>query len=240
MGPRNAKPNWGTDVLRGADFQGIKENIKTVFGQIDKKWVDVYLFLADRFVRVSVAEDLVFQYVYRLFYMLDGAHLSQKLMDRYFELMEAARGSNPVDIRSIVKALYDIPNSKGKHRLLFSFATKLAHTVNSTHAIYDGNVTTYFGFGGSTGPGFDAKLQSLMNFYSDLNECYKRTLADGALADVVQQFRDTYSPLVPDVKILDFIFMSAGNLGLSVSIPPVVAGASATSGVNQAALGAKG
>jgi len=99
-------------------------------------------------------------------------------------------------------------------------------TVDPKHPLYDGNIVKYFRFRTQNGSpkGFANRIQPFLPFYEDLSRCYQRILADGTLANVMQSFRDAYSPRIPDIKILDFIFWSAGSLGLSISIPAAVAG----------------
>jgi hypothetical protein len=59
-----------------------------------------------------------------------------------------------------------------------------------------------------------------MDFYGDLSACYRQILADGKLKRAMQFFSDIYSARIPDIKILDCIFKSAGSRGLKVTCPP--------------------
>jgi len=215
---------WGKDVLRDADFSDIEQNIQSILKGVDLESVAVYLFLADDFARGSVTERPLFQFVYRSFYRLDNAGLTQEFKKKYFELMEAARGK-AVDIRRLAEVLFDIPNAKGQKSLQFSFVTKLAHTVDPKHALYDENIVKYFRFRSPNGSpkDFPNRIQPFLPFYQDLSRCYQRILGDGTLANAMHSFRDTRSARVPDVKILDFIFHSAGRLGLSVGVPGIAA-----------------
>jgi hypothetical protein len=128
-----------------------------------------------------------------------------------------------------VQDIFDISNAEEK-KLQFSFATKLAHTVDPTHPLYDIDITKYFRFQSpsKSSPDFDARVQPLMDFYGNLSACYGQVLADGALTGAMQFFRDTYSACIPDIKILDCIFKSAGSRGLKVTLPTPVGGVEAT------------
>jgi hypothetical protein len=233
--------NWGNDALRGDDFSDIMQNCRNILNGIGQESVDVYHFLAEQFARGSVTENLLFQFVYRSFYGLDNAGLTEEFKKKYFELMEAARGK-VVDIRCLSEVLFDIPNKKGQNSLQFSFATKLTHTVDPEKPLYDGKIAKYFRFQPSNGfrKGFANRVQPFLPFYDDLTRCYQRILADGTLTNVMQSFRSTYPTPIPDIKILDFIFWSAGSRGLSINVPSTISVASATSSVNQVALTAKG
>jgi hypothetical protein len=224
MGRRRSGPEWGKDALRDIGFSNIVQHRLRIVDGIGEENVDVYLFLTEQFARGSVTDNRLFQFVYRSFYMLDAAKsLTQNFKKKYFELMEAARGK-VVDVRTIARTLFEIPNAKDQENLQFSFVTKLAHTVDYGNALYDSNVANYFGFRApySKSSGFDSRIKPLMDFYCDLAVCYKRILADGLLEDVMQLFRETYSAGVPEIKILDFIFYSAGRLRLSVEFPSTV------------------
>ncbi len=221
MGRRKTGPEWGRDVLRDADFSKIVQRQGDVVEGIGQEAVDVYLFLTEQFARGSVTNNRLFQFVYRSYYMLDAAKsLTRDFKKKYFELMEAARGE-VVDVRATARTLFEIPNAKDQENLQFSFVTKLAHTVDDSNALYDSNVANYFCFRApfSKSSGFDVRIRPLMDFYNDLGICYGRILADGALADAMQSFSRRYSEQVPDIKMLDFIFHSAGRLGLSVEYP---------------------
>jgi hypothetical protein len=65
---------------------------------------------------------------------------------------------------------------------------------------------------------FDKRIQLFLSFYDDLSACYRTILANGVLADAVQLFKDTYGTGIPDVKILDFIFHSAGRAKLEIKV----------------------
>ena len=220
---------WGKGALRDADFSHIEHDHQAIVRAVGQESVDVYVFLANEFARGSITENLVFQFVYRSFYRLDGIGLTQEFKKEYFELMEAARLQKSVDVRSLAKVLFDLSNAEAR-KLQFSFATKLAHTVDSTHPLYDIDITKYFRFQSpsKSSPDFDARVQPLMDFYGDLSACYGQVLADGTLTGAVQFFRDTYSACIPDIKILDCIFKSAGSRGLKVTLPTPVGGVEAT------------
>ena len=224
MGRKKAAPEWGTDALRYADFSGVVQKGQSILKGIDPKGVDVYLFLMDRFARTAVTDDLVFQYVYRLWYGLEAAKLRPEFLRRYFELMEAARKA--IDIHSVAEELFGIANKKGRQKLQFSFVTKLVHTADPTRPLYDKNIGRYFRFqpSGMGTSEFATSIQRYLPFYEDLGRCYQRILDDGVLSGVVQSFSDTYSALVPETKILDFIFWSAGSQGLLVRFPAAAGG----------------
>ena len=102
--------------------------------------------------------------------------------------------------------------------------TKLANTINPDYPIYDSLVAHVFGFR----PGYhyrpvEERLQRLLEFYVKLEYGYRRILDLGLLYKPCQLFRELYSASpsdVPDIKVLDFVFWSAGRLGYQARLAP--------------------
>jgi hypothetical protein len=211
-----------SDTVRKAlsALEVIDTNASAIVQAIGRESVDVYTFLANHFKAGSVQSSPVFQFVFRSFYRLDSAGLPPELKSRYFELLEDARGQSVIDLRRIVTDLYAFPNLKGQHSLQFSFATKLAHTANPHYPLYDGEVASVFQF---HPPGnwlsFEKRLQRYLDFYGKLRELYADVLEQNLLQTPRRLFRASYDAppeRVPEMKVLDFIFWSAGKLGLVV------------------------
>jgi hypothetical protein len=198
----------------------IEANARQTVQAIGSESVDVYSFLAAQFRAGSVDSNTVFQFVFRSFYRLDSAGLSPDFKSRYFKLLNGARGKAVIDLGGIVTELYEFPTLKGHRSLQFSFATKLAHTANAGYPLYDGAVAGVFQF---QPPGnwlsFDDRLERYMDFYSKLRELYTEVLTRNLLATPRRLFHDTYDAAperVPEMKVLDFIFWSAGKRGFVV------------------------
>src|SRR5712691_3732357 len=107
MPRRGTIPNWGNDVLQHADFSGIQIQAQSIIGAVGEESVDVYAFLMQEFGRGSITNNTVFQFVYRAFYRLNNVGLSGAFLSKYFELMEAERRQNSVDIYSVAKILFE-------------------------------------------------------------------------------------------------------------------------------------
>jgi hypothetical protein len=105
-----------------------------------------------------------------------------------------------------------------KHKSLqFSFVTKLAAIVNPDYPIYDRAVGRALGFPPPAGGrNFDQGLKRSMQFYEWLRSLYSTLLADPTLLEVIRNLTATYptATAVPQIKALDFIFWSAGKLGI--------------------------
>ena len=109
-----------------------------------------------------------------------------------------------------------IPNRKGQASLQFSFATKLAATVDNAVPIYDKEVAGVFGFRAPyTTRSFEQRLTEYLTFHEELRALYAQVIKNGQLQSARAQFRELYVPrsaTVPETKVLDFIFWSAGKL----------------------------
>jgi|SRR5271155_3815043 hypothetical protein len=200
------------------DLSDIEGNADSIVRAIGREAVDVYGFLADEFARGSVVGNYVFQFTYRSFYRLDNAGLTPEFKSKYFALLEESRNIREIDLRRLVEELYAIPNRKGQQSLQFSFVTKLANTANRQYPIYDGEVASVFGFRVPDNHGtFDLRLEKYMIFYAKVRDIYSEILNGNLLQEPRRTFRQIYaapSERIPDIKVLDFIFWSAGKLSI--------------------------
>jgi hypothetical protein len=198
------------------DIRKLQSYDSVILDNIREETIDVYLYIVDEFRRVNILTNNVFQFVYRSFYGLDRAGLTDEFKSEYFRLLESARDSVQVDIRDIVSRLYEYPNRRGKKALQFSFATKLLHTVNDQYPVYDSAVALMFDFNApySYKP-FEKRLEEYTFFYNHLQNIYVEILASQVLEDLINGFRQRFprqQAKISDVKTLDFIFWSAGKL----------------------------
>jgi hypothetical protein len=76
-------------------------------------------------------------------------------------------------------------------------------------------VATAFAYRNPRGGPFDARLGRLLAIYAWLRRTYAEILAQRLMALCIEAFRDTFPEQgreIPDVKILDSLFWSAGTL----------------------------
>lgn len=197
------------------DSSFIEQNAESIVHAIGRESIDVYRFLSNRFRRNNVSSDTVFQFVFRSFYRLDNAGLTGTFKTRYFELLEAHRGEENIDLTSIVAQLYKLPNLKSHNTLQFSFATKLANTVNCNYPIYDSKVGLMFDFQVPANcKAFEVRLAQYMDQYADIQSTYARVISNCDLIDARRFFRQVYAVdeyQVPETKVIDFIVWQAGK-----------------------------
>lgn len=198
----------------------IDTNANQIVHLIGQESVDVYRFLSKRFREQDPKGDRVFQFIFRSFYRVDNAGLTDESKTKFFELLSIAKTEQQADISEIVRSLFDIPNRKGQASLQFSFATKLAATVEPTSPIYDAEVASVFGFRAPYNyKPFEQRLSEYTSFYTKLKSLYQTIIDKDDLKEARAMFRSQYQCTesdVPETKVLDFIFWSAGKLSREV------------------------
>lgn len=196
-------------------FEHLNEKAKLIVENLNHESIDVYIFLTDEFKKGDILKNYVFRFVYRSFYRLDNAGLTDDFKDKYFEYLEDHRENRDIQIEAIARELFKLPNRKGQNSLQFSFVTKLANTINHEFPIYDLEIAKMYSFKAPyTNKPFDVRLSEYMKFYNLLTESYKNILAKNTLEKVFDEFHIKFknNGAIPDIKILDFIMWSAGKL----------------------------
>jgi hypothetical protein len=200
------------------DLSDIERNAEEIVRGVGLETIGVYRFLFNEFARGAIIENYVFQFTYRSFYRIDNAGLTPEFKRRYFALMDDARDRNDVNIPALARELFILPNRKGQQSLQFSFITKLVNTVNPQYPIYDAEVASFFGFRAPYNyKSFEVRLTEYMAFYAKLRDIYAAIIHRNLLLQPRQLFREKYAVTtdhVPEIKVLDFIFWSAGKLSL--------------------------
>jgi len=107
-----------------------------IFLNITLESVDVYLFLKDEYKKGNIKDNTVFQFVFRSYYRLDNAGLTDEFKKRYFELL----ADKQTDLKTILWDLYEFPTRRNLKAVQFSFATKLLHTLDNNKPIFDAEV----------------------------------------------------------------------------------------------------
>lgn len=197
------------------DIETLNRNVKLIVGNLSHEDIDVYLFLIDQFQRGSVANNYVFQFVYRSFYRLDSAGLTNEFKERYFELLEDYRDKEDIPVRSITEVLYNIPNRKGQKCLQFSFVTKLINTIDCRFPMYDSAVARIYGFRTPYNyKTYEQRLNEYIEFHDSLTRSYHAILEKNLLKRTLEEFYSKFENRghIPDIKALDFIMWSAGKL----------------------------
>lgn len=199
------------------DLNWILANQKAVLDNLKLESLAVHQFLQSRFAQASdVSQDPVFQFVFRSFYRLDNAGLSDSFKTHYFEIMQEERSSPAeFDIAKVCRELYVHQRLKKDQSLQFSFVTKMANTLSPDFPVYDSEVARMHGFNPPYSvKEMEAKLDKLMTFYAQLQAGYKDMVESGVLDPLFKNFDAAFPAYraLNLVKKLDFIVWSAGKL----------------------------
>jgi len=188
----------------------IVEKYTDILSNLDPESVSVYLFLKDEYEKGGINDNFVFKFVFRSFYRLDNAGLTDEFKKIFFNLLDYKQ----TDLKYILLRLYEIPTLKNKNTIQFSFATKLIHTVDNNAPIYDLNVGKIISKIVS-GKNRDEKIQSCLEIYNSLKELYEKLLENEDIKKVILNFRSKFNvdtERMTGPKILDFIFWSLGQI----------------------------
>lgn len=187
----------------------IEEKQKSILSNLNSENIAVYIFLKNEYAKGKILDNFVFQFVFRAYYRLDNAGLSDGIKRRFFELLDQKQ----TNLETILSELYEIPTSKGKKTIQFSFATKLLHTINGNKPIFDSGVSRVTNIR-PTGSG-KAKIHSCIEKYDFLEKLYLDMLQNERITNIISEFRLTFKvddEMMSDTKVLDFIMWSLGKL----------------------------
>ena len=194
------------------DFKEIISTIKNKDELIIKKFnresVEVYLFIKNQFDNTEVSNNYLFQFIYRSFYRLDGVGISTEWKRKYFQIMQENKNISEIDFKEILKELYKFDNHK---KIQFSFVSKMQNLINPKFGIYDSAIKKAFGFPNISNSKYLERIDSYLEQYKLINETYNKILKEKALDDIIQKFGKEFD-IYDKVKILDFIFWTAGKI----------------------------
>ena len=188
----------------------IDEEQDGILSRLTFESIAVYSFLKNEYAKENILNNLVFQFVFRSYYGLDNAGLSDEIKSRFFELL----AQKQTNLELILLELYEIPTLKGKNTIQFSFATKLLHTIDNDKPLFDSNVekSTNIKLRGSDK---DTKIRSRIEAYESLEKLYAKLKEDDKTKKLISKFRLKFKvndEKISDTKVLDFIMWSLGRL----------------------------
>src|SRR5271157_5450639 len=165
-------------------IQQIDEKQDEILSNLDSESIAIYSFLKTEYIKGNIQENLVFQFVFRKFYGLDNAGLSDMIKLHFFKLL----AEKQTNLGIILSDLYEIPTKKGYKSMQFSFATKLLHTIDNSKSIYDTEI------GSLTYPrpkhsDKDTMIQSYLDLYNNLEQLNAELLENDKIKRVISKFR---------------------------------------------------
>ncbi len=191
----------------------INNHSEAIVNNLEPESIAVYKYLKSEFHRTNVAENLVFQFLYRSFYRIDNAGLSPHFKTEYFKILEEEKNRDAHDIATILRRLYDFKNRKDQNSIQFSFATKLLNTVDNDFPIYDSEVARVFGYARPYQTNIEAKLAVYLNQLQHITDAYKTIVKEALIEPALICFDLKFKQHgLPEMKRMDFLFWSAGKL----------------------------
>ncbi|MBU4124004.1 MAG: hypothetical protein KKI14_00850, partial [Nanoarchaeota archaeon] len=163
--------------------------------------IDVYNFIRSKYQKKELNN--AFKFMFRSFYRLDNAGLSDNQKIRFFELLEKKQ----TDLAYILNELYKIKTRKKKNSIQFSFASKLIHTLDNDKPIWDRQATKILNLSQIKSGKKDKRINDAVNKYESLNTITCDLLKMEEIKDIIKKFRKVCQRTdgISDMKILDFI-----------------------------------
>lgn len=187
----------------------INQNIGALLDSINSQAdIDPYVWLLAELPNRNVAQDQEFQRVYRNYWKLNPARLSDKYLAAYFGHLEQLKGQpEHVTVEAVARHLLPIPtHGSGRQSLQFSFSSKLVHMLDSEKPVYDSLVEDFFFLpSGVANEATEKKISRLLASYEFLQVEYGRVIEQGLLAKAVTQFKARFrvNAVYTDRKIID-------------------------------------
>ncbi|MFV9482324.1 hypothetical protein ACNI3T_00725 [Christiangramia sp. ASW11-125] len=190
----------------------INKNKLEIIQNIDYESVEVFKFLTNEFNNSDVSENSLFQFVYRSYYRLDLAGLTKEFKIEYFKIMQELRNTDNIDLLEIIERLYKFENLRNRKSVQFSFATKLANTIDKSIPIYDSQVCKVFNLSRPFQKDFDKKVTKYFEQLSIISSTYNEIIDKGLINETLLLFNGRFDNSISQKNKLDFIFWSAGKL----------------------------
>lgn len=191
-------------------IQQIDKEQKNILSNLDFESIAVYSFIKNEYAQGNIQENLVFQFVFRRFYGMDNAGLSDGMKKCFFELL----AEKQTNLGIILSDLYEIPRIDKKKSMQFSFATKLLHTIDNCKPIYDTEIGSLT-YSKPKRLGKDTQIQDYIKLYNNLERLDAELLKSEKIQMVISKFRSQFhrdKEKISDVKALDFIMWSLGKI----------------------------
>ena len=93
-------------------FNGIESRSSEIIQSISQESIDVYQYLSSQLNKTNVNTDYFYQFVYRSFFRLENAGLTDDFKLKYFELLESYKKRKDFNYLEILSQLYEIPNKQ--------------------------------------------------------------------------------------------------------------------------------
>ncbi|KAB7889539.1 hypothetical protein [Poseidonibacter ostreae] len=194
----------------------ILENKDKALNKLDIESFHVYNFINEQYKETEdVRNNHLFQFTYRSFYRLDNAGLTPDFKKRYFELLQEYR-TKEISLKDICIDLYEYKTRIGYNSVQFSFATKLANTIDASYPIYDSEVIKLFNF---NQPYYlkdrDLKIDKYLEQYKYISSTSKELLLNKNIILILNSMNSIFgesSVKMEESKKLDTLMWAVGKV----------------------------
>lgn len=169
------------------------------------RMVEKYRWIQNHFQQTNITYDIEFQKRYAGFYRM--RFVSPKYRQAYFELLDRGKQQEP-SFEELARQLYAIDN---RHE--FSFLTKMLHTPDTNHPIYDSQVDAALGIHRRVVSDFELRLQQDRVILQAMMKAQQSLLQDPRVQAVLATFTQTFTADdMSEAKKLDFLLWALGGL----------------------------
>ena len=164
-----------------------------------KDGLQSYRYIMERLYQTDVSADREFQSAFRNFYQMKRFY-SDEFAGHYFKLMEQLKNSRDM---SFVMALERVKHIRNAYEM--SFSSKMAHTINPLHPIWD-SVVTKKHFGISVPYAKKDREEACCKKYDIYEDRFYDYMASEEGMKVIHLFDEYFPELgITDVKKIDFV-----------------------------------
>jgi hypothetical protein len=190
----------------------INTNAEEIAAQFSQEKVDVYLFLNDKLRVESVAENPVYQFVFRSYYGMDRMGLSKEFKKEYFKLQEEHKAGREFDFVQVNEQLNAYKSKRNLPVLPFGLLTKMANMINPDYPVYDQSVLKVFGYKQPSDEDLEKRMSKYLKQYQHIRNTYEDFRSQDTLEPAENIFRHRYiHRVLPGFKLMDFIFQATGE-----------------------------
>lgn len=196
----------------------IKSFQKEIIESLKEESIEVYLFLKTQLETTDITKNYLYQFVYRHFYGMKRAGLTDKFYEEYFRTIEEYK--NKPEFFKLETTIQNFKELKSRSRkgkevesFQFSFLTKLSHSINPNNPIYDKYVCKACDISHQYISDPNKKLESLLKAYKQIEDIYLNIAKHNSLSEVVNEFEKKFTSKEISLTMkYDFIFWQAGKV----------------------------
>ena len=177
-----------------------------ILEQLDDEMLRSYQWLQENLHCRNVAVDQEYRKRFGKYYVM--RFVSQEYREKFFHFFEDHKNDKALSFAETAKTLYAVEN---KHQ--FSFISKMLHTINPSHPIYDSFVEQVLNLGHFSTKPIDQRIAKDVQIINRLTSVYQELRASGRLNDIMTELDKRTPGFQMSVeKKMDFILWALGKV----------------------------